>query len=257
MRAIPQRPLIWIVLALALALLLLLGLSCRWRRQGPQLPPPVTQVVEAAAKVPGWPTRRYVALGASDTQGGGASHPERGYVSLLFARLAATGGRWELYNRGRGGAQVDDLVRRQLPEALSVAPDVVTLWTGGNDVLKGGSAEAFEVALDTMLQRLRTETEAVVVIANLPRMEAQPFAESKSRTERQRLRERSQAFNAVIESVAARHGVPVVDLRGGTLMYDPANFSADGFHPNDAGYAAMAERFWAVLEGEWLKAAVN
>lgn len=247
----------WVLLALALVLLLLLGLHCRRRRWGPQLPPPLTRVVEATAQAMGGPTRRYVALGASDTQAGGASGPERGYVALLLNRLAATGGRWELYSRGRGGAQVDDLLQRQLPEALSVAPDVVTLWAGGNDALKGGSPEGFEAALDTVLRRLRAETQAVVVIANLPRLEDQPFAERKSRAERQRLRERSQAFNAAIERTAARYGVPLVDLRRGTLMYDPAHFGADGFHPNDAGYAAIAERFWAVLEGEWLKAAIN
>jgi hypothetical protein len=32
-------------------------------------------------------------------------------------------------------------------------------------------------------------------------------------------------------------------------FYQPAIFSGDGFHPNDAGYAYMAERVYAAATG--------
>jgi lysophospholipase L1-like esterase len=38
-------------------------------------------------------------------------------------------------------------------------------------------------------------------------------------------------------------GIPVIDLECDPRSYDPANFSADGFHPNDAGYRILASAF--------------
>jgi hypothetical protein len=35
-------------------------------------------------------------------------------------------------------------------------------------------------------------------------------------------------------------GVIVVDLMCDARIYQPSNYSADGFHPNDAGYAVIA-----------------
>jgi lysophospholipase L1-like esterase len=197
------------------------------------------------------PPRRYVALGASDTQGGGASAPGKGYVPQLFHRLAATGGSWELYNVGCSGVLIDHLIKYQLPAAVSVSPDVITLWTGGNDAVKGDLAESFAVKLDYLLTELRTRTTAVIVVGNLPEMHRQPFALKKSARKQRRLRDRSAAFNAALEEAAARHGAAVADLWSGDLMYDAKNFSGDGLHPNDAGYAGIAERFWAALEEEW------
>ena len=230
-----------------LGLVLTLAGGC-WERDRPRIPPDPDEVV----KVPGDPAppRRYVALGASDTHGGGASAPRKGYVPQLFQRLVATGGSWELYNRGRSGVLISHLRTHQLPEALSVSPDIITLWTGGNDVIKGGSAESFAADLDQLLTELRTRTTARIILGNLPEMDRQPFAGKKSARKRRRLAERAQAFNAAIEEMATRHGVAVADLRSGELMYDPAHFSRDGVHPNDAGYAGITERFWSVLQEE-------
>ena len=40
-------------------------------------------------------------------------------------------------------------------------------------------------------------------------------------------------------------GVIVVDLMCDPAFYNPAIFSADGFHPNDAGYGYMADLVYA------------
>ena len=48
------------------------------------------------------------------------------------------------------------------------------------------------------------------------------------------------ALRAEANNLASR-GVPVLDLMCDPRRYIPSNYSADGFHPNDAGYAFMAE----------------
>ena len=44
-------------------------------------------------------------------------------------------------------------------------------------------------------------------------------------------------------------GVLVVDLMCEPRIYSPANFSSDGFHPSDIGYALMAELSYPALAG--------
>jgi hypothetical protein len=133
---------------------------------------------------------------------------------------------------------------------------MVTLWVGGDDikdsVLQNESTEAlktrFEAAYTTIISRLRTETNATVVTANLPDLSRIPAAAWFPDSYKALATADTNALNEVIARVAAQYGVPVVDLFSLAASYDPANFSSDGFHPNDAGYAAMAEQFEAALK---------
>ena len=44
-------------------------------------------------------------------------------------------------------------------------------------------------------------------------------------------------------------GVSVLDLMCDAQVYDASRFSSDGFHPNDAGYAYLAQRLQAIVNG--------
>jgi lysophospholipase L1-like esterase len=44
-------------------------------------------------------------------------------------------------------------------------------------------------------------------------------------------------------------GVAVVDLMCDSRMYDRNNYSADGFHPNDAGYAFIGDLVARAISG--------
>jgi lysophospholipase L1-like esterase len=50
----------------------------------------------------------------------------------------------------------------------------------------------------------------------------------------------------VINSLPSQ-GVLVVDLLCNNQFSSPSMFSSDGFHPNDAGYAALADLFMAAI----------
>lgn len=77
----------------------------------------------------------YVALGDSAAQGVGATSPDRGYVGLLAERLRQSTGRAvQVVNLSVSGARVADVVEEQLPQLDGLAPDVVTVAIGGNDV---------------------------------------------------------------------------------------------------------------------------
>lgn len=191
----------------------------------------------------------YAAMGASDTQGAGASSFEHSYVVILHKHLqAATGREWRLINVGRSGARITDLAKRQLPLVVSARPHVVTIWTGGNDVRHHVHPRSFERWLAHILCTLQTKTDAIIAIANLPHMDRQPFARALPLSEREWLRRRAGIYNQIISRIAERYNAALVDLSRGSLMYEPSNFSNDGLHPNERGYAGIAERFWEVIE---------
>jgi hypothetical protein len=62
---------------------------------------------------------------------------------------------------------------------------------------------------------------------------------TESATARQALQALSVAIDTAIDRLTTV-GVPVVDLLCNSQSYVATNFSSDGFHPNDAGYALMA-----------------
>jgi lysophospholipase L1-like esterase len=169
----------------------------------------------------------WVAIGDSMTQGIGASSPQRGWIGQLGDHLAAAGRPHRVVNLSVTGARVQDAVDHQLPAlrhvlAMGQVPDLVTVVIGSNDVvsprLRAGLTDRFTGLLDGL--------PSGSVVANLPN----PHREAR-RVERL-LRQRERDGRLVVADMRA-HGPR--SWRG--------RLAADRFHPNDAGYAAMAHVF--------------
>jgi acyl-CoA thioesterase I len=90
---------------------------------------------------------------------------------------------------------------------------------------------------------LRADTEAVLVMANVPDLTRLPrFA---ARPEPAVTTERIRTFNTAIARQAGRYRVPLVDLFAQPV--DAALVSADGFHPSNTGHARIAQLFLDTL----------
>jgi acyl-CoA thioesterase I len=189
---------------------------------------------------------RYTALGASDAVGIGAFPPTRGYVFRIRDGLEQQTGRpVELINLGIPGAEI-----RAIEDALQVSlragakPDLVTLWTGPNDIIAGADPGRFEEVLRRILSLLRDKTKAFVVLANVPDLTRLPrFVERPSPAV---TTARILAFNTAIERQALNFDASVVHLYEQPFM--PHNVSdIDGFHPSNEGHAAIADLFLRVI----------
>ncbi|MEW6155398.1 MAG: SGNH/GDSL hydrolase family protein [Actinomycetota bacterium] len=177
----------------------------------------------------------YVALGDSTAQGIGASGPERGYVGLLAQRLRSTTGRpVQVLNLSRSGARVHDVVIEQLPRLAGLAPDVVTVAVGSNDI-KQYDATRFRADFDALVAGLPPGT----VVGDVPW-----FMHGGT----------GRKSGEAADYVAARAGsrdLPVARLhramreRGWKSMF--TDFSADWFHPNDRGHRVWADAFWTAI----------
>src|SRR5499427_10197509 len=105
----------------------------------------------------------YVALGASDAVGIGATNPETdGWVPRFGARL---GSNVRVVNLGVSGSTLSQALQEQLGPALDAQPDVVTVWLAVNDLNARVPLEQYAADLDTLLGELDA-THARVLVGN-------------------------------------------------------------------------------------------
>jgi lysophospholipase L1-like esterase len=162
-----------------------------------------------------------IAFGDSLVQGVGAS-PGQDLVSVLSRRL-----RVPIINAGRSGETTASALTRLDGAVLSRRPRVVLVVLGGNDLLRRFPHEETVENLETIVTRIRDRGAAVV----LATVEIGFLSGGDG-----------DAYEALADRTAA---ALVPDILGGIL--GRRDLMADGIHPNDRGYALMADRIEPAL----------
>jgi lysophospholipase L1-like esterase len=189
--------------------------------------------------------RLYVAIGDSFTAGTGSA-PGEAWPDRLATRLRRRYRRLALSNLARHGA-TSAAVLDQLPEALQLEPDLVTVVCGPNDVLRSTrpDPDGYARRLATIFGRLRGANPDVrIATATAP--VRWDFLALGPRT-RARVERGIQRLNEATRSVAERHGVACLDVAAQPGLDDPENFAADGLHPSALGHARAAAGFAHIL----------
>ncbi len=98
-----------------------------------------------------------------------------------------------------------------------------------------------------LIDAIRTRAPgAFIVVLNAPNFGGLPYIAARPLTERRIVQE--VAVRLTREAINPLSGrVPVVDLMCDARSYNPGIYSADGFHPNDSGYAYLAEVLLAAI----------
>lgn len=186
----------------------------------------------------------YLALGASDATGIGALPLTDGYVYLITRELDRHIHGVFLVNLGVPGARID-LIKEQVRVAkqLGTTADLVTLWTGANDLVNGDDPKDFQEQLRALLGIVKENISRTLVVGNLPDlMMLSRFRTSPSPSVTPA---RIDAFNrAIAEETRAAGGI-LVDLHASPAR-DELVFDVDGFHPNNAGHREIAQQFLQV-----------
>ncbi|MEV0978503.1 SGNH/GDSL hydrolase family protein [Streptomyces sp. NPDC049915] len=192
---------------------------------------------------------RFAALGDSLTQGVGdpVEGGWRGWAALLAPSLAESP--VDFTNLAVSGAQTRDVLDRQLPAALALRPDLVSVVIGVNDTLRCTFA-IHEVAarLDTVYGAL-TRQGATVLTACLPdpgTMLGLPGALARP------LARRQHAVNSVVHALSERYGTLHLHAGSDAWISDRAMWSADRLHPGERGHRQLAVRCHALLAGAGL-----
>jgi acyl-CoA thioesterase-1 len=188
----------------------------------------------------------YVALG--DSTGVGVGARDGGYVARLFDRINRERPSSRLTNLCMSGATSGDVLREQLKPALAARPTLVTLGIGINDIGRGVPEETFARNYEEIIAGIKKETSAHIVVTNLPDISLAPAVPASLR---EQVRSRVISFNKRIKETADRHGLLVVDAYSTTrdlIPTHPEFFSADNFHPSDAGYEYWAKLMWPTVK---------
>lgn len=179
--------------------------------------------------------RRWVVIGDSMSQGIGAASYDAGWVHQLAERLASSGRPVALVNLSATGARVPDVLEQQLPALRSLpAPragaDLVTVMVGANDLMSRAHRDLLPGRFGALVDSLPPGS----IVATLP----QPRAAAR-------------AANRHLEGAVAAGRLRVVDLRVTGPRSWRGKLTTDWFHPNESGYAAIADAFEPVVRAAY------
>jgi lysophospholipase L1-like esterase len=186
--------------------------------------------------------RRYVAIGDSCAEGLDDPYPDgsgyRGWTDLVAGGLARTSPSLEYANLAVRGRRLDQIRAEQLPAAVALRPDLMTLFGGGNDVLQSRwqtTADALDEIVATMAGVART-----VVLFTLPDIARLPGLG--------RLRPRVRQLNDLIAATSARYGTLLVDVRDDEYCHDERLYGEDRLHLGPLGHRRVAAHVLTALD---------
>lgn len=198
-------------------------------------------VTTPADTAPRW--SRYVAIGDSFTEGlwdspDGPDAAQRGWADVLAARLsqrrtAAGGSPLEYANLAIRGRLLRPILVEQVPAALAMKPDLVSLVGGGNDILRpAADVDRLARLLEQAVVRLRESGVDVLLGTGVDAVDSPLVRATRSRVA---------VYNAHIWSIARRHDAHVLDLWGMRSLRDWRMWADDRIHLTSEGHARVAQ----------------
>ncbi len=183
--------------------------------------------------------RRFVAVGDSVTEGlSDASRMADGHYRGWADRLAeliarAQPGRTGLRyaNLAVRSRRIEHIVCDQIPRAIELRADLVSVLVGGNDLVKlGADPVALAARLGDGIRRLRASgCEVLLVTPFLPRRRASLL-----------LAKRFALFNSELRSLARTCGAVLLDLETVPTIGDLSLWADDAVHLNPRGHRMLA-----------------
>ncbi|ACQ79072.1 lipolytic protein G-D-S-L family [Beutenbergia cavernae DSM 12333] len=164
--------------------------------------------------------------------------PVRGWADQLAShlsarRLAAGEPALEYANLAIRGRLLRPIVHEQVPHALTMAPDLVSVVGGGNDILRPAvDVDELAARIESATVRIR-RTGADVLLATGMDVRDSPLISAT--------RGRVGVYNAHLWSIARRHGAHVLDLWGMRSLRDWRMWADDRIHLSTAGHTRVAQ----------------
>lgn len=182
-------------------------------------------------------SKRLVSLGDSFTEGVGDEDPSspngvRGWADRVAGQLAANDPGFRYANLAIRGKLLGQVLAEQLEPALALNPDIVTLYAGGNDLMRpkvdiDGLLDDYDVAVG----KLTATGARVVLFTGVDGVEDALF---------RRIRGRVAIYNEHVRGIAARHGALLVDMWAMRQLRDRRLWAADRLHLNPVGHNEIA-----------------
>ena len=183
----------------------------------------------------------FVAIGDSFTEGLHDLDPGggfRGWADRVAYALSAQRPGFRYANLAIRGKLLGQVVAEQVPRAVEMAPDLVSLAAGGNDILCGADVDALAAEFEPAVAKLLAAGCRVLIFTGYdPRM----FPVIRL------LRGRIAAYNMHLRGIADDYGCDLVDLWSMRVLKDTRAWSPDRLHLTTEGHRRVALRTCEVL----------
>ncbi len=179
-----------------------------------------------------------IAFGSSSTEGYGSTAPEFTYPSRLAAQLRRKypGAAITVLNRGRGGEDTPEMLRRLKQAVIDEKPDLVIWQVGTNAILRNLDTDTTIAQVEDGISRIQAAGADVVLVDP-------QYVPAVNRTG-----ERASRMVRLLSRVAGQRHVGIFPRfavmrewhQKQALAFDRFSI-ADGLHMNDWGYACFAQ----------------
>jgi lysophospholipase L1-like esterase len=179
---------------------------------------------------------RYVAIGDSQTEGlwdGDDTFGFLGFADRLAVLLDSLNPGLQYANLAIRGKLVGDVLSEQVPHALAMQPDLITVSAGMNDVIQPG--RSFGRALDDLecVYAKLAASGATVVTTTFPNVaQFLPFGRIVG--------PRLARINSAIRAAADRYEFRLIDLYNAASMRELDTWSIDRVHASTKGHILFA-----------------
>lgn len=186
---------------------------------------------------------KFLALGDSFTEGVGDDDPlrpnqARGWADRVAEVLCAQE-QWQYANLAIRGKKIAQVINEQLDPGLALAPDLVSLYAGGNDILRPKvDIDSLMNGYASMVRRLTDSGAKVLLFTGFDTADSALFAKTRPRTA---------MYNEMVRSIAAQQGAMIADYWLWREFSDRRFWAADRLHMNEAGHTLMARKVLGVL----------
>ncbi|HEY1914556.1 MAG TPA: SGNH/GDSL hydrolase family protein [Streptosporangiaceae bacterium] len=179
----------------------------------------------------------FAALGDSFTEGLADRGPDdtyRGWADRFAEILAVGNPRLRYANLAVRGKLLGEVVAEQLPPALAMAPDLVSIAAGGNDLLRpGADPDVLAAEFEGAVAQLRAGGAQVMVFTGF---DPRTFPVIRW------IRGKVAVYNMHLRGIAERYGCILVDLWSMPVLCDPRVWSADRLHLTSEGHRRVTLR---------------
>lgn len=192
-------------------------------------------------------TQRFVALGDSFTEGVGDSDPQlpngvRGWADRVAEQLMLADQGWGYANLAIRGKKIRQVLAEQIEPALALNPTLVTIYAGGNDILRPSvDIDELMKEYDGGIARLVQSGADVVMFTGFDSAGSAVFGKTRGRTA---------IYNEWVREIAEKHGARIVDYWRMREFQDWRYWDEDRLHMSAAGHTLMAKRVLETLQAD-------
>ena len=180
--------------------------------------------------------RRYVAIGDSQTEGlwdGDDTVGVLGFADRLAVMVDSLYPGLRYANLAIRGKRIADVLSEQVPQALAMQPDLITVCAGMNDVIQPGRSFGPAIVDLDRVHAALAESGATVVTTTFPNVaQFLPLGRLVSA--------RLSRINGAIRTAADRYGFRLVDLYNAASMRELDTWDIDRVHASTKGHILFA-----------------